>query len=329
MNIRKFYLIIVALLVAPLVLSACATPMPAAPIQAPSTTVTPTAPAAAAAGAEPLYMPRNVKNAYALGSRSPDGKPGPNYWQNTAVHDINVTVLPPSRTISVTEQITYTNNSRDYLAILPVRLYLNARLPGAQRERNVSPDFLTGGMPIDEFQVNGVVQPWEPQAGSGATYTVIKLPVPLAPGDSVNLSFTSHYDLALEAQNEGVIDPTTFFVAYFFPRISPSNDTDGDGFDVEEFTYRAGRERFNDFADFTFSITAPRNFAVWATGDLQNPDEVLQPAYAKRLKESMTSDEVVNIAQPDEMKAGHGHSLRPIPSPGSGKPKTSRKLRLD
>ena len=143
-----------------------------------------------------------------------------------------------------------------------------------------------------------------PKAGSGATYTVIKLPVPLAPGDSVNLSFTSHYDLALEAQNEGVIDPTTFFVAYFFPRISPSNDTDKDGFDVEEFTYRAGRERFNDFADFTFSITAPRNFAVWATGDLQNPDEVLQPAYAKRLKESMTSDKVINIAQPDEMKAG-------------------------
>ena len=221
MNIRKLYLVIVALLVAPLVLSACATPMPAAPIQAPSTTVTPTAPAAAAAGAEPLYMPRNVKNAYALGSRSPDGKPGPNYWQNTAVHDINVTVLPPSRTISVTEQITYTNNSRDYLAILPVRLYLNARLPGAQREHNVSPDFLTGGMPIDEFQVNGIVQPWQPQPSSGATYSVINLPLPLAPGDSVNLSFRSHYDLALKAQNEGVIDPTTFFVAYFFPRISP------------------------------------------------------------------------------------------------------------
>jgi hypothetical protein len=267
-------------------------------------TAAPTAQPTASADAEPLYMPRNVKNAYALGSRSPDGKPGPNYWQNTAVHDINVTVLPPSRTITVTEQITYTNNSRDYLGILPVRLYLNARLPEAQRERNVSPDFLTGGMPIDGFQVNGVAQPWEPQPGSGATYTVIKLPVPLAPGDSVNLSFTSHFDLALKAQNEGVIDPTTFFVAYFFPRISPANDTDGAGFDVEEFTYRAGRERFNDFADFTFSVNVPKNYVVWATGDLQNPQEVLQPAYAKRLKDSMTSDKVINIAQPDEMKKG-------------------------
>jgi hypothetical protein len=31
-----------------------------------------------------LYVPRDVQQAYAKGTRSPDGKPGPNYWQNHA-----------------------------------------------------------------------------------------------------------------------------------------------------------------------------------------------------------------------------------------------------
>ena len=32
--------------------------------------------------AQELYIPRNVKIAYEKGTRSKDGKPGLNYWQN-------------------------------------------------------------------------------------------------------------------------------------------------------------------------------------------------------------------------------------------------------
>ena len=271
---------------------------------------TPNSPSAPSAPlVQELYMPRNVQGAYDLGSRSPDGKPGPNYWQNKAVHDIHITVAPPSRTITGTETITYTNNSPDYLANLPVRLYMNVRLPEAQREENKSADFLTSGTHIDAFRIDGEATPWAPLSGvSGVTYQVIPLPVPLAPGESVNLAFDWHYDLATEAKHEGVVDPTTFFLAYFFPRISPYNDTDVasvvPGFDTEEFTYRSGRERFDDFADFTVAVEVPKNFVVWATGDLQNPDEALQPSYAQRLQDSQTSDEVINIATPEETQGG-------------------------
>jgi hypothetical protein len=258
---------------------------------------------------EPLYMPRNVRAAYELGSRSMDGKPGPNYWQNTAVHDIHVTVMPPSRTVSATQVMTYTNNSRDYLARLPVRLYMNSRLPEAQREVDVSEDYLTPGVSIDAFSINGVETPWAPLPGSGDTFKVIQLPIPLGPGESVTMSFDWHYELAAP-KHEGVVDPTTFFLGYFYPRITPYNDTDTDalsgvpGFDVEEFTYRSGRERFDDFADFNVSVTVPKNYGVWASGELQNANEVLQPKYAQRLEESRTSDKVINIATPAEMKAG-------------------------
>jgi hypothetical protein len=37
-----------------------------------------------------LYMPREIQQAYAKGTRSPDGRPGPNYWQNHAEHRIGI-----------------------------------------------------------------------------------------------------------------------------------------------------------------------------------------------------------------------------------------------
>ncbi|MEP6684101.1 MAG: M1 family aminopeptidase, partial [Parafilimonas sp.] len=52
------------------------------------------------------------------------------------------------------------------------------------------------------------------------------------------------------------------------------------------------------------SITAPKNFVVYATGDLLNPDDVLQPAIAQRLKASYKSDSVMHIATLDEMEQG-------------------------
>ena len=332
MNSRKLYMLSMVLVIVSLVLSACGAPTPVptvvptqvpsivAPTHAPTqvpptpapTSVPPTAEStqapAAAAKVEPLYMPRNVQAAYDNGTRSLDGKPGPKYWQNKAEHNISLTVAPPSLTISATEDITYTNNSPDYLSTLPVRLYLNVRQPEAQREETKTADFLNAGVQIDEFRINGVVVPWSPLPGSPLTAPTIGLPLPLAPGESVQLSFKWHFDLSPAYKHEGAFDPTSFFIGYFFPRITPYNDTDLvsalPGFDTEDFTYRSGREQFNDFADFTVSVNVPKNFVVWATGDLQNPDEVLQPTYAQRLKDSLTSDQIVNIAQPEEVQQG-------------------------
>lgn len=42
-----------------------------------------------------LYTPRNIQEAYKKGTRSPDGRPGPNYWQNKGRYTINITAAPP------------------------------------------------------------------------------------------------------------------------------------------------------------------------------------------------------------------------------------------
>ncbi len=65
--------------------------------------------------AQDLYMPRDIQHAFKNGTRSADGKPGKNYWQNYGRYNITITALPPSRDIKGTEQITYINNSPDTL----------------------------------------------------------------------------------------------------------------------------------------------------------------------------------------------------------------------
>jgi len=257
-----------------------------------------------------LRMPRYVAPAYTtLGTRNADGTPGPNYWQNHSMHDIAIEVAPPGRTVTGTQVVTYTNNSPDPLPYVVVRLYQNSRLPEAMREEPHTPDFLTDGIQIDEFSANGQVMPWATFDAvlPFKTVKLVPLPQPLLPGESAVFTFKWHYDLGLEYNREGVFDPTTFFIGYFFPRIATYSDTDAGllpGWDLEEYTYRSGRELHNDFADFNYSVTVPKNFLVWATGDLQNPDEVLQPDAAQRLLESRTSDEIITVASPEELQQG-------------------------
>src|SRR3954465_9605541 len=93
----------------------------------------PRAPASPLAGSGTLYMPRAIQQTYRKGTRSPDGRPGRNYWQNRGRYDIAITALPPDRTVRGSEQIVYANNSPDTLKSLVIKLLLNIHKPGAPR----------------------------------------------------------------------------------------------------------------------------------------------------------------------------------------------------
>ncbi len=240
--------------------------------------------------AQELYMPRNVKNAFKNETRSADGKPGKNYWQNKANYNISISVAPPNKTVSGTEEITYTNNSPKTIENIVFRLTMNSHSPEASRELEVSSEYLTSGIKIDEYQENGKVKAWK--QGKGNTWQAVRLDQKLAPHESIKLSFKWHYELSIESNREGIIDPTSFFIAYFYPRVAVFDDIDG--WDKVNFT--EGHEFYNDFNDYTFEVNVPKNFVVWATGDLLNPDEALQPTFAERLKKSLTSDDIIHIA---------------------------------
>src|SRR6266566_3303790 len=120
----------------------------------------PATPPSPRSGSSGLYMSRDVKAAYRKGTRSPDGRPGVNYWQNRGRYNIAITALPPDRTIRGSEQVTYMNNSPDTLRNPVIKLFLNIHKPGAPRAGGASADYLTSGVHIDSLAVNGQATPW-------------------------------------------------------------------------------------------------------------------------------------------------------------------------
>ena len=245
-----------------------------------------------AAVAQALYMPRDIKAAFEKGTRAPDGRPGPKYWQNRARYDITVRAAPPARDIRGRETITYFNLSPDTLRQVVLRLLMNIHRPGVARDSDVSPNYLTTGLVIDTFQVDSSpARPFAANQGLGTVQNV-RLPRALAPHDSVKLVVAWHFPISVESGREGTIDPTTYFLAYFYPRIAVYDDYAG----WDRLPFVDSKEFYNDFNDYTLRVQVPANYVVWATGTLQNPRQVLQPAVAKRLKQSMTSDQVMHVA---------------------------------
>ncbi len=246
--------------------------------------------------AQELYMPRNIKNAIKNGTRSMDGNPGKNYWQNKGKYDIKIMVTPETRMVSGVEKIHYTNNSSDTLKFLVIRFVNNVHKPEAPRAGYAGNDFFTSGLDIQSLSVNN--EKYKVDTKNWGTVGRLRLKNPLLPHGTVDLDITWSYPLSKEDGREGEIDSTTFYVAYSYPRISVYDDYNG--WDMIEHTGR--QEFYNDFNDYQLEVKAPKNYVVYATGDLLNPDEVLQPEISKRLKNSYTSDEVIHIASLEEMQ---------------------------
>ncbi len=245
-----------------------------------------------------LYMPRNIKNAYAKGTRSTDGKPAKGYWQNRGKYDMTITVTPETKLVSGTETIVYTNNSKDTLKALTIRFVNNFHKTEAPRASYASKDFLTTGLVITSFAVNG--QKYDEDAKDWGTTGQVKLKSDLLPGASATVAIDWNYPLSKQSGREGQIDSTSFFVAYAYPRISVYDDYNG----WDRLPHLGRNEFYNDFNDYKLAVKAPKNYVVWATGDLLNPDEVLQPSVSAKLKKSYVSDEVLHIATADDMKNG-------------------------
>ncbi|SCY67393.1 hypothetical protein SAMN02927916_2892 [Flavobacterium anhuiense] len=248
--------------------------------------------------AQELYVPRNIKKAYENGTRSKDGKPGVNYWQNRGKYNMEISVDPKTRLVSGTETIIYENNSKDTLRNLVIRFVNNLHKPTSSRGSDVSSDFLSDGLTITSLKIENEV--YKEDAKNWGTVGNVKLQKPILPHSKTTINIEWNYPLSKESGREGQIDETTFFVAYSYPRVSVFDDYNG----WDRLPHTDRQEFYNDFNDYVFSVKAPKNYVVYATGDLLNPDEVLQPEFASRLKKSYTTNEILHIANEQEMKSG-------------------------
>jgi hypothetical protein len=248
--------------------------------------------------AQELYMPRNIKEAYAKETRSMDGRPGKKYWQNHGKYTMEISVDPTTKIVSGTETIVYENNSNDTLRNMVIRFVNNLHKPSSPRGGSVSEDFLSNGLTITSLKINGEV--YKEDARNWGTVGNVKMKNPLVPKSQATLEIEWNYPLSKESGREGQIDETTFYVAYSYPRVSVFDDYNW----WDRLPHTDRQEFYNDFNDYNYTVKAPKNYVVYGTGDLLNPDEVLQPEFASRLKKSYTTDEVMHIANEHELKDG-------------------------
>lgn len=248
--------------------------------------------------AQQLYMPRNIHKAVEKGTRTVNGQPGNNYWQNSGDYKIDFTLDTDSKTVSGSEEINYHNNSPDTLKTAVIRFVTNLHKATSPRSNKVSKDFITEGLKIKTLEING--ENYTVNSEDWETFADIKLNKPMLPNSVNKFRIVWEYALSKESEREGQIDDHSVFCAYAYPRISVYDDYNG----WDRLPHLGRGEFYNDFNNYNISISAPKNWIVYATGMFQNPDEVLQPEFAKRFKTSLNSPEIIHVATKDEVSAG-------------------------
>lgn len=251
-----------------------------------------------------LYTPLNVQSAYENNTRSQDGNPGKNYWQNKAEYNIKVKITPETRLLKGTEEINYINNSPDTLKELVIHLFANIYKKGAPRDFGMDPADEGEGVSVEKLVYNGQLIDSaldNKLVSNSATYFQLKLREPLLPKSSCKLDINWSYTINKGSEiRTGTIDSTTFFLAYFFPRVAVYDDIDG--WNYSEYTGQS--EFYNDFSDFNINIIVPKNQIVWGTGMLVNADKNLTPKYLAKYNAAMTSDGIIDIIDSLEYKKG-------------------------
>ncbi|MBC7448297.1 MAG: M1 family metallopeptidase [Hymenobacteraceae bacterium] len=253
-----------------------------------------------AAPTAPLPIPRNHQKAYTAGTRTTTGAPGPNYWQNSAAYTIAVDFDPASRLVKGTVEIDYQNNSTDTLRALVFKLYPNLYQKGAPRTRGIEPADVTDGVKMERLKI-GSKNVGVANLRLDGTNLYVPAPTAIAPRSTVRVSLAYSYTLNQGShQRTGEVAPGAAFVAYFFPRIAVYDDVAG----WNRVPYLGDAEFYNDFGTFDVAVTVPRNFVVWATGDLTNADAVLTKKVVKRLREAETKDGYVTVCSAEEARSG-------------------------
>lgn len=240
--------------------------------------------------AQQLPVPAEIQAAYAKGTRAVSGKPGARYWQNTANYDLKVNFNPASRELKGVVEVVYYNNSPDTLKQLWFKLYPNLYKKGVERKTKFNERDLNEGVSILSMQADG--RQLDQQAMTIEGTNMQAAIAALAPGKNIKLKIEYKYDLNKGSHmRTGQVDEGSHFVAYFFPRVAVYDDIDG----WNKFPYTGEVEFYNDFCNFKGEITVPKNFVVWATGDLLNAKQVLKKDIAERLAKAEREDAVVDV----------------------------------
>ena len=250
----------------------------------------------------PVVPPPYFRAALEAGTRSPDGAPGPNYWQVYSAYQIDARLDPLSGLLSGRETIRFHNRSPGALPVLQVLLHQNLHRAGAVRNRAVE---ITGGIRLERVKAGGQdLLPTTAFQGPGYReadgFMAVRLPEPVGAGATVELEIEWSFLVPQNgAGRMGHSDREMYFLAYWFPKVAVYDDLRG--WDAEAYQ---GAEFYEGYGDYEVSLTVPEGWTVMATGELVNPEEVYSPKTRARLAAAAVADTMVRIATREDVESG-------------------------
>jgi hypothetical protein len=248
-----------------------------------------------------LYCPLEIQKACEKNTRSKDGKPGEHYWQNRAEYTISAEIDTANHAVIGSEEVYYFNNGPDTLTQLIIRLYPDLYRIGSPRDYDLPKADITDGVAISHLAINDSELPDIKDLVRSGTNLFIPLADGLKPGKKLKLSVRWSYVLPTELPlRGGKYRDNAYFVSYWYPQIAVYDDITG----WDKYEYHGVVGHYTDFADFDVRITVPREFVVWATGELRNPQEILSENILAKYTKALTSDKIVSVVTAKDRKAG-------------------------
>jgi len=255
--------------------------------------------------------------------RTASGSPGRDYWQQKADYDIKAELNDANQSITGTEKITYTNNAPEELRYLWLQLDQNVfskssdgnitRQSGINSTNGSSFTALGNLSGANDKDYGYKILAVKDAAGKDLRYTIngtmmrVDLPTPLAKGMSFVFQVDWKFniiDLKLVGGRSGFeLFPkdgnVLYEIAQWFPRMAVYDDVNG--WQHKQFL---GQGEFTlPFGDYKVALTVPNDMVLGATGELQNPKEVLTATQMKRLEQAKTSKTPVLIVTQAEAEA--------------------------
>ncbi len=254
----------------------------------------------------PLDVPDAFENAIEFGTRTQTGEPGEEYWQNNGVYSLFAEIDTEQHILHGEAQIEYFNNSPDPLNAIVVELAQNLHKAGTPKKDSAE---ITGGKDIESVTVNGEeyeetnMQARWTNRSSGyvidGTRMYIFTDDPVESSSSVELGFEWSFEIPEQGASGrmGRSRDNLYMLSYWYPQVAVYDDVYG----WMDDSFLGNAEFYHKFSDYELTVTAPREWIVMGTGEFLNPEETLSAETLERYEEAGTSDDVVVIADFDEL----------------------------